>query len=181
MVIAVFGLKSVGKTTFCNYLSSKYSYNVIYLSKMLEKKFCNSVEGERKYVELKYYSESRIHIVNALFPEINQELKKNFVVIEGLQTTSDLLWFSKEFSIKCESVYIKNNDFELRLKRYQARNNYPINYAKRKLILSDIRQKDIEAKYNIERTNYTLNNSTGLENFKRQIDNLIYNLKKVYP
>lgn len=166
--LALFGLKATGKTTFCNFLKSKYNASIIYLSRMLEKKVCKLTNGNQIYYELKFKLNNRIPLMNYLKNEIKEIIdNSNFIVIEGMLCEEDCKWFKENFGIECLRIYIENNDNELRFKRYSKRNNYSIETAKEKLQESDRLRISSFINSGID---VIIKNDTSMKDFENKID-----------
>lgn len=171
--IVVFGKKSSGKTYLCNYLNSHYAINTIYITKLLEQKLCTSKEGEKQYYKLKYLEKNRIAALKFLSDELLKKIKEsNFLTIEGLLNREDLNFLNKSYNADCISIFIENNDFNLRLERYINRNGYQRKFAINKLKESDLRW---QSHYIDQRqfSNYLIINNNSIQAFELYIDSII--------
>lgn len=171
--IAVFGKKSSGKTYLCNYLTSHYAINTIYITKLLEEKLCTSKDGENQYYNLKFLEKNRISVINFLSNEfINIIKKSNILTIEGLLNQEDLAFLKESYNANCVSIFIENKDFNLRLERYINRNCYPKNIAIEKLKESDLQwQTDYDEQKQF--ANFLISNNNSKQAFELQIDSIM--------
>ncbi len=177
-LIVVFGKKSSGKTYLCNYLNSHYAINTIYITKLLEQKLCTSKEGEKQYYNLKYLEKNRISALKLICNEfLNIINESNILTIEGLLNKEDLAFLKKSYNADCISIFIENNDFNLRLQRYINRNGYPKNIAIDKLKENDLRWQS----YYIEQrkiSDYLINNNNSKQSFELHIDSIVKSILK---
>lgn len=171
--IVVFGKKSSGKTYLCNYLNSHYAINTVYITKLLEQKLCTCKEGEKQYCNLKYLEKNRISALKFLSNEFFNIIKEsNILAIEGLLNQEDLTFLNKLYNADCVSIFIENNNFNLRLERYINRNGYPKNVAIDKLKKSDLHWKtDYDEQKQI--ANFLIINNNSIQTFELQIDSII--------
>ena len=171
--IAVFGKKSSGKTYLCNYLTSRYAINTIYITKLLEEKLCTSKDGEKQYYNLKFLEKNRISAINFLSNEfINIIKKSNILTIEGLLNKEDLVFLKESYNANCVCIFIENKDFNLRLERYINRNCYPKNIAMEKLKESDLQwQTDYDEQKQF--ANFLISNNNSKQAFELQIDSIM--------
>ncbi len=172
--IALYGLKATGKTYFCEYLHNKFNATIVYLSRILEEKYCSTPEGVKKYEELKIINKSRIPLINDIKNNIKNIIKNSsLIAIEGFLSLDDCLYFDSLFNSNCIKILIENTNNLLRLKRYCTRHNYDINEAKTQLKENDIFRKLAGNEIIKDLCNYRINNNSAFVDYELDIETVL--------
>jgi dephospho-CoA kinase len=123
--ILLYGFRGSGKSTFSNYLRDNYNASYLHVRRTYRAKY-NS-EPPPSYPDMHAESGDKSHWYYKILDEINQVKEKPIVIIEGLFSVEEYLWWKSV--LKNVFVVFTEVDETLRFKRFLDRENSTIEKA----------------------------------------------------
>lgn len=170
-IILLYGLTASGKSTFCNYVNVKYGIPILQIRRLFES-IVGKTNAPKIYHELLFQNKSRVAWLNYISDEIKNHISiKDLVIIEGLFTIEESLWF-KQFSTII-IIYIENRSLKNRITHFCSRENLEQTIGEMTIRISDqgrIKAGVLAVK---EVADIILENDSSLYKFYSKIDIVI--------
>ena len=169
--ILIYGLTATGKSTFCKYVNEKYYYKVVQVRRLFED-IVGKDNAATIYHEFLENSNSRVAWLELISDEISNSIEsQQIVIIEGLFTVEESVWFSKFSDIII--VYLENNKEQERTKRFCKREHLQLDSGNLKMKESDIGRITAGVLSVRDHADYIINNDKSLQEFHLAIDKIV--------
>ncbi|WP_423364600.1 dephospho-CoA kinase [Mycoplasma sp. P36-A1] len=143
-----------------------FTENIIVDNKIDKNKISQIVFDDKE--KLKQLEEVAHNMIFDKSMELVRESKNKLIIFDVP------LLFESNFNKICDKVIFIYIDEEIQLKRLLLRNNYDLNYAKKRIYA--LQPQEIKVK----KADFIIDNSTNLENLYRQLDSVMKNIKEEY-
>ena len=174
-IIAIVGMCGAGKSVACEYLENlgykKVYFGGVTMEKLKEENLEVNPENEKMMRERLRNEYGMAAYATLSLPKINELIKDNNVVIDGLYSWDELKVLKEEFNDNIKLICI-NTDKDLRYKRLSIREIRP-------LTNEEAKNRDISEIENLAKGGpiayadyFVLNNST-VEDFYKRMDEII--------
>lgn len=169
--ILLYGLCGAGKSTFCKRAKEKYGLHCIQLRRLFES-IVGKKEASKLYHKLYEETSSRTSWLELLKDELLSEIcDKDTIVIEGLFTGEEAVWFESFSSVY--TIYLEIVDKEIRLSRYSSREKMCVDYAQKRLLESDCGRIAAGVMQMRDSVDYIITNDGSLEDLFVKVDSII--------
>ncbi len=179
-LIAIVGMSGSGKSIASDYLEKK-GYHKIYfggvvLEKVKEAGLEDTPENEKMIREKLRAEHGMSAMAIVLLPKIQESVKTQDTVLDGLYSWDELVVLKKEFKNHLKLICI-NCDKELRYSRVATRKVRPLNRE-------EIEKRDIAEIENLAKggpiamADYFLFNNGSLEDYYQRLDEIIHDIER---